>query len=155
MANVLPTLVSVLLRFACLYLFFWYLLDFIFELWSECLPFAVLVGLVALLALGTLIWKLINSWDKFDLDKNPPSGGLFPFLLLDLIPIIAVAIASWISKYEFCCGLLRFTQGALRRAREEGWPTRSLDAGHFHMLVDPAEVVDEILALLGQLAVPA
>ena len=115
MAAVLPTLVSVLLRFACLYLFFWYLLDFIFELGSECLPFAILVGLVALLALGTLIWKLINSWDKFDLDKNPPSGGLFPFLLLDLIPIIAVAIASWISKYEFCCGLLRFTQGALRR----------------------------------------
>lgn len=115
LAAALPRLVSVLLRLACLYLFFWYLLDFIFELGLQCLPFAALVGLVALLALGTLIWKLINSWDKFDLDKDPPSGVLLSFVLIDLIPITAVAVATWVSNYEFSCGLLRFTQSALRR----------------------------------------
>ena len=114
LAAALPTLVSVLLRIACLYLFFWYLLDFIFELWLEHSPFAIFVSLVALLALGILIWKMINSWDNFDLDRDLADGGLSRFVLLNLLPISAVAVATWYG-HNFSWGLLRFTQWALKR----------------------------------------
>jgi pimeloyl-ACP methyl ester carboxylesterase len=36
---------------------------------------------------------------------------------------------------------------AAARAEELGWPCRSLSGGHFHMLVDPAAVAKELLAL--------
>jgi hypothetical protein len=39
---------------------------------------------------------------------------------------------------------------ALAKAR--GWPVRTLPGGHLHMLIDPAQVADEIAALAGRLA---
>jgi len=111
---VLPSLISILLRFALLYLFFWYIADFMCELGSEYFGFSILLGVAALLTLAVVCWKLINSWSKFDLDKNVPSGGLLSFVLLDLIPIAAVAIAVW-HGYRFRDGLLGFTEWALRR----------------------------------------
>ncbi len=115
LAAALPSVISLLLRTALLYLFFWYLVDFVCEFRTEHLPLAILSGLAALLALAVLFWKLINSCSRFDLDKDVPSSSLLPFVLLDLIPIAAIAIASWVSRYEFCSGLLRFTQCALKR----------------------------------------
>lgn len=110
----LPSLISILLRISLLYLFFWYLVDFMCELGSEYPGFAIMLGLAAALALAVLCWKLINSWSKFDLDKNLPSGSLFPFVLLNLIPVVAVAVAVWHGN-SFSCGLLGFTQWALKR----------------------------------------
>jgi len=36
----------------------------------------------------------------------------------------------------------------LADARGRGWPTGELDGGHLHMLVDPADVADEIATLI-------
>ena len=115
LAAALPSLISLLLRLALLYLFFWYLVDFIFEFRADYLPLTILLVLAGVLAGIVLGWKLINSGSKFDLDKDMSSNSLLPFFLLDLLPIAGVAIASWVSKYEFSWGLLRFTQCALKR----------------------------------------
>jgi hypothetical protein len=82
LASALPTLISVLLRIALLYLFFWYVVDFIYELEGEYLRFAICVGLSALLAGGLLGWKLINSWSKFDLDKDARRMACFGLFFL-------------------------------------------------------------------------
>src|SRR5258707_565835 len=79
LAAALPNVISVLLRIALVYLFFWYLFDFICELGCEYLRFAILLGLAALVALLVLCWKLVNSWTNFDLNKVLPSDGLLPF----------------------------------------------------------------------------
>lgn len=114
-AATLPSLISLLLRLALLYLFVWYLVDFCLEFSANYLPLAIFSGLAGVLAAVVLVWKLVNSRQKFDLEKDVASSSLFPFVLLDLIPIAAVAVASWVSCYHFCSGLLGFTQCALRR----------------------------------------
>ena len=38
------------------------------------------------------------------------------------------------------------------QAQQVGWPTYKLDAGHFHMLVDPVAVSDSLLAALNDLS---
>lgn len=48
------------------------------------------------------------------------------------------------------CAYLRLSEayeGAAARAEGLGWPVRRLRAGHFHTVVDPAEVADAILEL--------
>jgi pimeloyl-ACP methyl ester carboxylesterase len=55
------------------------------------------------------------------------------------------------------CGYLGFTpehRGSASRARRLGWAVVSLDAGHFHMLVEPAAVSDELLRLARRLLGP-
>jgi hypothetical protein len=52
------------------------------------------------------------------------------------------------------CGYLRLSAAYdawLRRARALGWPTASLDAGHFHALVDPDGLAGALLALLARM----
>jgi hypothetical protein len=113
-ADALPSLISILVRLGLLYLFFWYLIDFTFELWTGYCLFAVWVVLAAVLTFALTIWKVVNSWQKFDLDKDLPATPLSPFILLNLIPIIAVAVSTWYAHY-FGWGLLQFTQYALKR----------------------------------------
>jgi len=46
------------------------------------------------------------------------------------------------------CVYIRFSAAYNRpaaRARQAGWPTHELEAGHFHMLVDPAAVTEMIV----------
>ena len=42
-------------------------------------------------------------------------------------------------------------QIAAAEAQRRGWPYRELDAGHFHMVVDPEAVAVELHALLPSL----
>jgi hypothetical protein len=52
------------------------------------------------------------------------------------------------------CGYLRLSAAYdawLQRARALGWPTASLDAGHFHALVDPDGLAAALLALLARM----
>src|SRR5205807_2286675 len=52
------------------------------------------------------------------------------------------------------CGYLRLSAAydpALARANTLAWPTRSLDAGHFHLLVEPQATVEAILDLLQEM----
>ena len=68
----------------------------------------------ALLTLTLLIGGLINLWGKVDSHKGKVSDSIFPFISLNLIPIAAVAVATWYGHY-FGWGLLQFTQYALKR----------------------------------------
>jgi hypothetical protein len=52
------------------------------------------------------------------------------------------------------CGYLRLSAAYdtwLARAAALGWPTASLDAGHFHALVDPGGLAGALLALLARM----
>ena len=52
------------------------------------------------------------------------------------------------------CGYLRLSpayDGAAAAAAARGWPTASIDAGHFHPLVDPGGVAMALLALLARM----
>jgi hypothetical protein len=113
-AAALPTTSSVLLKFGLLYLFFWYLFDFGYDLGYQYLRFTILVAIAAFLALALLIWKLVNSCRKVGLHKDTVSDSFLPFVSLNLIPIAAVAVATWYGHY-FGWGLLQFTQYALKR----------------------------------------
>ncbi len=51
-------------------------------------------------------------------------------------------------------GYLLFTQGYrpyLEHAQRAGWPSRTLAAGHFHMLVDPVAVAMTLVELMKQM----
>ena len=51
-------------------------------------------------------------------------------------------------------GYLLLTQGYrpyLEQAQRAGWPSRTLPAGHFHMLVDPVGVAATLVELLKQI----
>ncbi len=51
-------------------------------------------------------------------------------------------------------GYLLFTQGYrsyLEQAQRAGWPSRTLAAGHFHMLVDPVAVAATLFELMKQI----
>ena len=51
-------------------------------------------------------------------------------------------------------GYLLFTQGyrpSLEQAQRAGWPSRTVPAGHFHMLVDPVAVAAHLVELMQQI----
>jgi hypothetical protein len=112
--SAMPIIMSIVLRVALLYLFFWYLLDFDFELGLPYLRFVIAVGIAALFVIGLIVWKTFNAWPGFDLDKDHPTTSLLPFVLLNLVPVAAVGVATWYAHY-FGWGLLQFTQHALKR----------------------------------------
>ena len=54
------------------------------------------------------------------------------------------------------CGYILFSppyQSAAGQAQREGWAYRNFDAGHFHMLVDPTGVANQLLEMLRSLRV--
>jgi hypothetical protein len=102
------------------------------------------------------------DWTEEDLLEILPLKGLRRGLLDDLRPrpldFFTEPIPVPAGWPDAPCGYLRLSavyEGARRRAAEQGWPTRSLAEGHFHMLVDPAGVVEEMVRLLDAMSVPA
>jgi hypothetical protein len=55
--------------------------------------------------------------------------------------------AGWPDAPCACLQFSPFYGEDAAEARRRGWPTRVLEAGHFHMLVDPAGTSDALLAL--------
>src|SRR5205807_2849685 len=52
------------------------------------------------------------------------------------------------------CGYVRLSppyDPAFEGARSLGWPTRSMDAGHFEILVQPRVVIDLVLELIEEM----
>jgi hypothetical protein len=102
----LPRALSVLLRLALLWLFFWYLYAFSSLLWCWSWPFVVLAWATICLLLG---WRLFRAAREFDLDKAPRSSGLPAYFCLALVPIVIVVLLESLN-YEFPkSGLLNFT----------------------------------------------
>jgi hypothetical protein len=96
-------------------------------------------------------------WTDADLAPILPEPRLRRHLIAQLQPRslaffaepIPVA-ASWPGAP---CGYLKFSPAyavPAREAQKAGWRYRAIDAGHFHMLVDPAAVAAELLDLVPQ-----
>jgi hypothetical protein len=91
----LPATTSLLLRLGLLYLLFWYFFDFACDLGYYYLRFAILILIAASLTFTLLIWKLMNSCKNTKSREDREPARILPFVSLNLIPIAAVAVASW------------------------------------------------------------
>jgi hypothetical protein len=98
------------------------------------------------------------EWTDEDLRQLIPADGMRRGILGELrprpLPFFTEPIPApgW---PDAPCGYLRFSSPydpALRQAVASGWPTRSLEAGHFHMVVEPRDVVDVLLGLIEELS---
>lgn len=95
------------------------------------------------------------NWSDEDLSEDLPDSGVRQQVLAEVQPRslnffeeVMPDIPGW---PDARCGYLLFTQGYrhfLEQAQEAGWPTRTFQAGHFHMLVDPATVAEALVELI-------
>lgn len=95
------------------------------------------------------------NWSDEDLREEIPDGRVRQQVLAQLQPRplnffeeVLPDVPGW-SKAPG--GYLLFTQGYrtfLEQAQKAGWPTQTIPAGHFHMLVDPAVVAKALVELL-------
>src|SRR5207245_2657425 len=98
------------------------------------------------------------DWTDDDLRRVIPNDGLRRGVHEELRPRPLEFFVEPIRVFEGWpdapCGYLRLSAAydpALARANALAWPTRSLDAGHFHMLVEPRATVEAILDLLQEM----
>ena len=101
------------------------------------------------------------EWSDADLAEIVPDQTRRQRLLADLQPR---ARAFWEEPLPVVpgwpdapCAYLRFSAvyaEPAAQARREGWACVELDAGHFHMLVDPAGVTDALLELVRGMGIP-
>lgn len=94
------------------------------------------------------------TWSDEDLKDLIPDAEARASLLEELRPQLLPFFAEPIPVFEGWpnapCAYLQLSAGyevQAQRAKARGWPTVSLDAGHFHLLVDPSEVANELVNL--------
>jgi hypothetical protein len=94
------------------------------------------------------------EWTDQELEPIIPADGMRRGILGELRPRPLAFFTEPIPAPgwpDAPCGYLRLSppyDPALKQATANGWPTRSIEAGHFHMVVEPREVVDLMLELL-------
>lgn len=111
----LPKILSILFRLGTLFLFFWYLVDFIRELWSHQRYSFAIVGVVsALLTTALCGWTLFNARRAVRARMAGGSGSMLSFVVLNFPCLVVVATATWYG-HSFGAGLLHFTQCLLKR----------------------------------------
>jgi hypothetical protein len=66
-----------------------------------------------------MVWGLIRAGKGYNLKKDPPRGGLLVLVLLNLLPVAAIAIASWYG-HAFTHGLLQVTQSSFQKLLGSG-----------------------------------
>jgi thioesterase domain-containing protein len=98
------------------------------------------------------------GWQDEDLRASIPDPELRRRMLAELRPRPAdfwtepiPVFAGW---PDAPCAYIRLSAGydaSAARARERGWPVCSLEADHFHMLVDPTAVTEPLVGLAEQL----
>jgi hypothetical protein len=96
------------------------------------------------------------AWTDADLTPLLPDHSLRQRLLADLRPrgraFFEEPIPVPAGWPDAPCGYLQLSAAydvPARQARETGWPVIRIDAGHFHMLVDPGAVAEAMLTLIG------
>ncbi|MGH2560695.1 MAG: alpha/beta hydrolase [Thermomicrobiales bacterium] len=96
------------------------------------------------------------AWTDDDLAAILPDPRLRQLLIADLRPRALAFFTEPIPVFagwpDAPCGYLKFSAPydvPARHAREAGWPSREIAAGHFHMLVDPPVVADALIDLAG------
>lgn len=97
------------------------------------------------------------NWSDEDLREVLPDGRVRQQLLAEVQPRplnffeeVLPDVSGWSDAPG---GYLLFTQGyrpSLEQAQRAGWPSRTIPAGHFHMLVDPVVVATTLVELTKQ-----
>ena len=94
------------------------------------------------------------EWKEADLRELIPVTDLRNGLVDELHPrplqFFAEPIPVFDGWPDAPCGYLQFSSAYAQPAawaREAGWAYRAMEAGHFHMLVDPAAVADALVEL--------
>jgi hypothetical protein len=95
------------------------------------------------------------NWKNEDLSEVLPDGRACQHLLAEVQPRplnffeeVMPDVPGWSDAPG---SYLLFTQGYrhyLIQAQRAGWPSRTLSAGHFHMLVDPVSVATTLVELM-------
>ncbi len=95
------------------------------------------------------------DWSAEDLRAVIPDDRLRQRMVAELRPrplaFFQEPIPGFAHGLDAPCAYLQFSapyERAARHARQAGWPHREIEAGHFHMLVDPAAVTNAFLDLL-------
>jgi pimeloyl-ACP methyl ester carboxylesterase len=98
------------------------------------------------------------NWSDEDLREDLPDALARQRMLaemqprpLDFFEEVMPDVPEW---PDAPCGYLLLSQGygpVLEQAQAAGWPSRTIHAGHFHLLVDPAAVAAALVELLEQL----
>jgi len=95
------------------------------------------------------------DWSEEDLRAILPNDRLRRDMVAELRPrsltFFEERIPGFTAGPDAPCAYLQFSDPyvqAATRARQAGWAYRELDAGHFHMLVDPATVAGILLELV-------
>ena len=103
---------------------------------------------------------LLPTWSDDDLREVIPDVVLRRRLVAELRPLPLAVYEEPIPVFDGWpdapCGYLLFspTYAAFAaRARRDGWAYRELDAGHFHMLVDPKAVANALVDLAEQMGI--
>lgn len=93
------------------------------------------------------------NWSADDLREIIPDAETREALARDLRPRSLPFFQETLPAFGFPdlpCAYLQFSRvydTPALQAQEHGWAFESIDAGHFHMLVAPADVTDAIVAL--------
>jgi pimeloyl-ACP methyl ester carboxylesterase len=94
------------------------------------------------------------TWSDADLATLIPDDVLRSGMVAELqpraLPFWTETLPSLPDWPDVPCAYMQFTASypaSVERAEREGWPLRTFDAGHFHMLVDPVAVTDALLEL--------
>ena len=101
---------------------------------------------------------LLPIWSDEDLREVIPDAGLRRRFVAELRPLPLAVYEEPIPVFDGWpdapCGYLLFSPvyaTLAARARRDGWAYRELDAGHFHMLVDPKAVANALVELVEQM----
>ena len=98
------------------------------------------------------------NWTDEDLSEELPDRAIRQQVLAELQPRsldffkeVRPDVPGWPGMHN---GYLLFTPGYghyLEQAQKAGWPSQTLPAGHFHMLVDPVAVALALVNLIKQM----
>ena len=98
------------------------------------------------------------NWSDEDLREELPEGQVRQQVLAQVQPRslsffeeVMPDVPGWPDAPG---GYLLLTQGYrpyLEQVKRAGWPSRTLPAGHFHMLVDPVTVATTLVELMKQM----
>ena len=92
------------------------------------------------------------TWNFDDLEEVIPDDSLRGQMVAEIrpraLPFFTESIPVFDGWPDAPCVYIRFSASYRKvaaRAKENGWPVHEMEAGHFHMLVDPATVADMIV----------
>jgi hypothetical protein len=99
-------------------------------------------------------------WTDEDLREDIPDNALRRRFVNELRPLPLAVYEEPIPVFsgwpDAPCGYLQFTptyEFGKRRAETSGWIYRKMGGGHFHMLVDPRAVTDELIRMAEEMRV--